>query len=415
LIYFQKFTINKAPDTNEKNSFSRDMDRFSKTRRFFLKRFTRYGATLALLASCKISFAKSKPALVGVRVSQTSDDHTRVVFDLSAGTEHRLFTLSNPQRIVIDLKNTRKSKALTVNKKNTSLMSGIRSAIRKTGELRVVLDLKSNVRPRSFILKPEGNSGHRLVVDLHATNLDPTPIASSQQKRQKRKKEIVIAIDAGHGGRDPGAIGKKGTREKDITLAVAKKMKALINREPGYRAVMTREGDRFVVLRNRVKKAREQKADLFLSIHADSFKSSRVQGASVYALSLSGASSEAARWIAKKENASDLIGGISLDDKDDLIASVLLDLSQTATIQDSLELGSDVLKKLGKVSKLNNKRVQQAGFAVLKAPDMPSILIETAFLSNPSEERKLRSSKHQHKLAKAVFAGIKVHMKNRVV
>jgi N-acetylmuramoyl-L-alanine amidase len=391
------------------------MDGFSKTRRFFLKRFTRYGATLALLASCKISLAKSKSALVGVRVSQTSDEHTRVVFDLSAGTEHRLFTLSNPQRIVIDLKNTRKSKALTVNKNNTSLMSGIRSATRKTGELRVVLDLKSNVRPRSFILKPEGNSGHRLVVDLHATNLDPTPIVSSQQQRQKRKKEIVIAIDAGHGGRDPGAVGKKGTREKDITLAVAKKMKALINREPGYRAVMTREGDRYVVLRNRVKKAREQKADLFLSIHADSFKSARVQGASVYALSLSGASSEAARWIAKKENASDLIGGISLDDKDDLIASVLLDLSQTATIQDSLELGSDVLKKLGKVSKLNNKRVQQAGFAVLKAPDMPSILIETAFLSNPGEERKLRSSKHQHKLANAVFAGIKVHMKNRVI
>jgi len=391
------------------------MDRLSKTRRFFLKRFSRYGATLALMASCKISLAKSKPALVGVRVSQTSDEHTRVVFDLSAGTEHRLFTLSNPQRIVIDLKNTRKSKALTVNKNNTNLMSGIRSATRKTGELRVVLDLNSNVRPRSFILKPEGNSGHRLVVDLHATNLDPTPIVSSQQQRQKQKKEIVIAIDAGHGGRDPGAIGKKGTREKDITLAVAKKMKTLINREPGYRAVMTREGDRFVVLRNRVKKAREQKADLFLSIHADSFKSARVQGASVYALSLRGASSEAARWIAKKENASDLIGGISLDDKDDLIASVLLDLSQTATIQDSLELGSDVLKKLGKVSKLNNKRVQQAGFAVLKAPDMPSILIETAFLSNPSEERKLRSSKHQHKLAKAVVAGIKAHMKNRVV
>jgi N-acetylmuramoyl-L-alanine amidase len=391
------------------------MDKFSKTRRFFLKRFTRYGATLALLASHKISFAKSKPALVSVRVAQTSVDHTRVVFDLSAGTEHRLFTLSNPKRIVIDLKNTRKSSALTVNKNNTSLMSGIRSAIRKTGELRIVLDLKGNVRPRSFLLKPEGNSGHRLVVDLHATDLDPTPIVTSQQQRQKQKKEIIIAIDAGHGGRDPGAIGKRGTREKDITLAVAKKMKALINREPGYRAVMTREGDRFVVLRNRVKKAREEKADLFLSIHADSFKSARVQGASVYALSLSGASSEAARWIAKKENSSDLIGGISLDDKDDLIASVLLDLSQTATIQDSLELGSDVLKKLSKVSKLNNKHVQQAGFAVLKAPDMPSILIETAFLSNPSEEKKLRSKKHQQKLANAVFAGIKTHMKNRVI
>ena len=191
-------------------------------------------------------------------------------------------------------------------------------------------------------------------------------------------------------------------------------MKTLINREPGYRAILTRDSDRFVMLRNRVKKAREHQADLFLSIHADSFKSARVRGASVYALSLSGASSEAARWIAEKENASDLIGGISLDDKDDLIASVLLDLSQTATIQDSLELGSDVLKKLGKVSKLNNKKVQQAGFAVLKAPDMPSILIETAFLSNPAEEKKLRSSKYQQKLANAVFAGIKTHMRNRM-
>ena len=391
------------------------MDRFSITRRFLLKRFTRYGAIFTLLASPKISFAKTQPALVAVRVSQTTVDHTRVVFDLSAGIEHRLFSLSNPQRIVIDLKDTRRSKALTVNRNDTNLMSNIRTAIRSTGELRIVLDLKSNVRPRSFILKPDGKSGYRLVVDLHATSLSPTPIATNQQQRQKQKKEIIIAIDAGHGGRDPGAIGRNGTREKDITLAVAKKMKALINREPGYKAVMTREDDRYVVLRDRVKKAREKQADLFLSIHADSFKSARVQGASVYALSMSGASSEAARWIAAKENASDLIGGISLDDKDDLIASVLLDLSQTATIQDSLELGSDVLKKLGRVSKLNNKKVQQAGFAVLKAPDMPSILIETAFLSNPSEEKKLRSSKHQQKLANAVFSGIKAHMKGRVI
>jgi N-acetylmuramoyl-L-alanine amidase len=397
------------------NSSLKKMNKISITRRFFLKRFARYSATLVLLASPGVSLAKSKSALVGVRISQTSEDHTRVVFDLSAATNHKIFSLSNPQRIVIDMKDTRRSNALTVNRDNTSLMHGIRTAKRDSGDLRVVLDLKNNVRPRSFLLKPDGKSGHRLVVDLHATSLSPTPIVSSQQQRQKQKKEIVIAIDPGHGGRDPGAIGKKGTREKDITLAVAKKMKSLIDREPGYKAVMTRDSDRYVILRNRVKKAREHQADLFLSIHADSFKSARVQGASVYALSLSGASSEAARWIAAKENASDLIGGISLDDKDDLIASVLLDLSQTATIQDSLELGSDVLKKLGKVSKLNNNKVQQAGFAVLKAPDMPSILIETAFLSNPTEEKKLRSSKHQQKLAEAVFAGIKTHMKNRAV
>lgn len=390
------------------------MKSFSTTRRIFLKRVARYSATFALLTGHKTTFAKSSAALTGIRVSQTSDIHTRVVFDLSTSIEHNLFSLKDPQRIVIDLEDTRESRALAVSRKITSLMSGIRSAKRDSGTLRVVLDLKNKVRPRSFVLKPDGKSGYRLVVDLHATNLDPTPIVTNQQQRSTQRKEFTIAIDPGHGGRDPGAIGKKGTREKDITLALAKKMKALINREPGFKAVLTRDADQYVVLRNRVKKARDKRADLFISLHADSFKSSKVEGASVYALSLSGASSEAARRIAEKENASDLIGGISLADKDDLIASVLLDLSQTATIQDSLEFGSDVLKNLGKISTLNNKQVQQAGFAVLKAPDMTSILIETAFLSNPREERKLRSSKHQHKLAKAVFAGIKTHLKNRM-
>lgn len=389
------------------------MDPFSTTRRFFLKRISRYGLSLALLAGTRPAFAKPKAALTGIRVSQSADDHTRVVFDLSGNFQHRLFTLADPHRIVIDLKDTRKSAAIEIDRLSTNLMSGLRSASKNNGRLRVVIDLKAKVRPRSFELTPDGKSGHRLVVDLHATNLSPTPIKTSQQQRTRTKKQFVIALDPGHGGRDPGAIGKRGTREKDIALAVAKKMKTLINRTSGYRAVLTRDGDRYVTLRNRVKKAREARADIFISLHADSFHKSNVKGASVYALSLSGASSEAARWIAKKENASDLIGGISLDDKDDLIASVLLDLSQTATIQDSLELGSDVLSHISKVSRLNNRRVQQAGFAVLKAPDMPSILIETAFLSNPSEEKKLRSPKHQHKLAKAVFSGIRNHLKNR--
>ncbi len=335
------------------------------------------------------------------------------MFDLSGDFSHRLFTLSDPHRIVIDLTDTRKSEAIEIDNVKTNLLSGLRSASKNNGRLRVVLDLQSKVRPRSFELKPDGKSGHRLVVDLHATNLSPTPIKTSQQERKKAKHQFVIALDPGHGGRDPGAIGKRGTREKDIALAVAKKMKTLINRTPGYRAVLTRDADRYITLRNRVKKARQAEADIFISLHADSFHKRYVKGASVYALSLRGASSEAARWIAKKENSSDLIGGISLDDKDDLIASVLLDLSQTATIQDSLELGSDVLSQLGKVSRLNNRKVQQAGFAVLKAPDMPSILVETAFLSNPSEEKKLRSSRYQQKLAKAVFSGIRNHLKNR--
>ena len=391
------------------------MQPFSSTRRFFLQRISRYGLSLALLAGAKPAFAKPKATLTGIRISQSADDHTRVVFDLSAGFEHRLFTLADPYRIVIDLKDTRKSDAIEVDTVSTNLVSGLRSASKNNGRLRVVLDLQAKVRPRSFELRPDGKSGHRLVVDLHATNLSPTPVKTNQRERKKAKKQFVIALDPGHGGRDPGAIGKRGTREKDIALAVARKMKTLINRTSGYRAVLTRDADRYITLRNRVKKARQAEADIFISLHADSFHKSHVKGASVYALSLRGASSEAARWIAKKENSSDLIGGISLDDKDDLIASVLLDLSQTATIQDSLELGSDVLSHLGKVSKLNNRKVQQAGFAVLKAPDMPSILIETAFLSNPSEEKKLRSSKHQQKLAKAVFSGIRKHLKNRQV
>ena len=378
-----------------------------------MKRISRYGLSLALMLGAKPAFAKPIATLTGIRISQSADDHTRVVFDLTGEFKHDLFTLDNPYRVVIDLKATRKSEAMAVSSKTTNLMSGLRSASKDNGRVRVVLDLEGKVRPRSFALKPDGNSGHRLVVDLHATNLSPTPIKTSQQQRSKQKKHFVIAIDPGHGGRDPGAIGKKGTREKDVALAVGKKMKALVNRTPGYKAFLTRDADRYVSLRNRVKKAREVEADIFVSLHADAFRKSHVKGASVYALSLRGASSEHARLAAKKENASDLIGGISLDDKDDMIRSVLLDLSQTATIQDSLELGSDVLSQISKVSRLNNKKVQQAGFAVLKAPDMPSILIETAFLSNPAEEQKLRSPKHQQKLAKAVFSGIKSHLKNR--
>ncbi len=358
-------------------------------------------------------FAASKTALTGVRVSHSTPKHTRIVFDLSNKVDHSLFALQNPNRIVIDLKKVRKSTALVSDEQNTPILQGIRSAVRNQNDLRVVLDLNSKVRPRSFTLQPDNKSGHRLVIDMHATELSPTPIKTSQQKRKQAKKQYVIAIDPGHGGKDPGAVGRKGTKEKDVTLAMAKKLKRIIDRTPGYKAVLTRDADRFVVLRNRVKKARQHQADLFVSLHADAFKSPRVEGASVYALSLNGASSEAARWIAEKENASDLIGGITLDDKDDLIASVLLDLSQTATIQDSLELGSDVLKHLGKVGKINKKSVQQAGFAVLKAPDMPSILIETAFISNPKEERRLKSPKHQYKLAKAIFSGIKNHMNNQ--
>ncbi len=391
------------------------MQKLTLARRLFLTRLVGIGTFLTYSATGNKALAARKTALTGVRISQSTTDHTRVVFDLSGSINHDLFTLDGPNRVVIDLKNVRKSVALVSDSHQTELLSGIRSAVRQSKDLRIVLDLKGKVRPRSFMLQPDSQSGHRLVIDMHSTKLSPTPIKTSRQKREIKKKEIVIAIDPGHGGRDPGAVGRKGTREKDVTLSVAKKMKTIINRTSGFKAVLTREGDQRVALRKRVEKARKHQADLFVSLHADAYKSPRVEGASVYALSLNGASSEAARWIAEKENSSDLIGGISLDDKDDLIASVLLDLSQTATIQDSLELGSDVLKYLGKVGKLNKNQVQQAGFVVLKAPDMPSILIETAFISNPKEERRLKSSKHQHKLANAIFAGIKSHMKDQLV
>ncbi len=390
------------------------MNTITQTRRFFLRRLAGLTATLALMIPAKNALARARTALTGVRVSESNGEHTRVVFDLSGNVNHSLFTLSSPNRVVVDLKGVRKSTALVSDNNKTRLLKGIRSAVRKNNDLRIVLDLDGKVRPRSFILKPDAHQGYRLVVDMFATRLSPTPIKTSQRQRQKKKKTFIIAIDPGHGGKDPGAIGHKGTKEKDITLALAKKLKTQINRSSGFRAVLTRDTDRFVKLRHRVEKARKDKADLFVSLHADAFRSPKVEGASVYALSLHGASSEAARWIAHKENASDLLGGISLDDKDDLIASVLLDLSQTATIQDSLELGSDVLKNLGKVGKINKHSVQQAGFAVLKAPDMPSILVETAFISNPREERRLKSPKHQHQIAKAILAGIKAHVKNQM-
>ncbi len=392
------------------------MNTITQARRLFLKKLAGISALMTLPVITQNSYAAAqKSALTGVRVAQSNPDHTRVVFDLSDNIEHDLFTLSNPNRVVIDLKDVRKSAALITDENETDLLRSIRSAVRQSDDLRIVLDLKGKVRPRSFMLQPDSKNGYRLVVDMHATELSPTPIITSREKRKAKKKQVVIAIDPGHGGRDPGAVGRNGTKEKDVTLAMGKKLAKIINNTPGYKAVLTRSSDQYIVLRNRVKTARSHQADLFVSLHADAYKSPRVEGASVYALSLNGASSEAARWIAEKENASDLIGGISLDDKDDLIASVLLDLSQTATIQDSLELGSEILNHLGKVGKLNKEHVQQAGFAVLKAPDMPSILIETAFISNPKEERRLKSSRHQKKIAKAIFSGIQNHVKDRLI
>ena len=342
-------------------------------------------------------------------------DRTRVVFDVDGPLEHTLFILNNPSRVVVDLRDT--SLAVKVDRptKADKLLSSIRHASRNNRDLRVVFDLRKPVRPRSFLLKPNKQYGYRLVVDLYdkgdAKESLKKSIKRAAPRNPSKLRDLIIAVDAGHGGEDPGTIGRKGTREKSVVLAIAKELQKQLKNEPGMRPVLVRRGDYYIGLRKRMKIAREQRADLFVSIHADSFKDPRVRGSSVYVLSRNGASSEAARWLAEQENAADLVGGVSLDDKDDLLASVLLDLSQTATLSASTDVGTNVLKQLGTLGKTHKHRVQRAGFMVLKSPDIPSILVETAFLSNPTEEKRLRNRKHQRKLAKAMTAGVRTFFK----
>ncbi len=342
-------------------------------------------------------------------------DRTRIVFDVNGPLEHTLFVLNNPARVVVDLRDTKLGVKIDRPTDADTLLEGVRHASRNHRDLRVVFDLRKPVRPRSFLLKPNKKYGYRLVVDLYdkgdaAKTLKET-IKRSAPRSPSKLRDLIIAIDAGHGGEDPGTIGRKGTREKDVVLAIAKELRRQIKNSPGMRPVMVRRGDYYVGLRRRMKIAREHRADLFVSIHADSFKDPRVRGSSVYVLSRNGASSEAARWLAEQENAADLVGGVSLDDKDDLLASVLLDLSQTATLSASTDVGTNVLKQLGATGKTHKRRVQRAGFMVLKSPDIPSILVETAFLSNPSEEKRLRNRTQQRKIAKAMVAGVKGYFK----
>ncbi len=367
----------------------------------------------AILLALLSTVVLAEPVQVGgVRLWQSAEK-LRLVFDISSPLEHKLFRLSNPDRVVVDLTNARPDALRPVVKSSNGWLKRIRTAPRNGSDLRMVLDLSRSVSPNSFILKPNRKYGHRLVVDLVAKDVTPRVVPNSVKSKPapRRGRDVVIAIDAGHGGEDPGAIGKGKTREKDVVLAIARKLQALVNKEPGMQAVMIREGDYYVGLRDRIKKAREHKADLFVSIHADSFKRSSARGSSVFTLSSHGATSEAARWLAEKENAADLIGGVSLDDKDDVLASVLLDLSQTATIEASTTVASKVLKQLGEVNKLHKPHVEQAGFAVLKSPDIPSILVETAFISNPKEERKLKSAAHQKKLASAILSGVRSYFR----
>ena len=343
----------------------------------------------------------------GVRM-WPAPDNTRLVFDLSDPVDHSLFSLKTPDRIVIDLKDAKFPGQLPDFDFTNSYIKHVRYAARKGNALRFVLDLNAQVRPKSFVLKPHGEYGHRLVIDLFdAEQAAPPKSLPNQESRPGRAREVIIAIDAGHGGEDPGAIGRKGTREKDVVLAIARKLERLLQQEPGMRPVMIRDGDYYVGLRDRVEKARQYQADLLISIHADAFNDHRARGSSVYVLSDRGASSEAARFLAQSENSADLIGGVSLDDKDDLLKLVLVDMVKNSTIEDSHDVAARVLRDLRHVNTLHKNRVEQAAFRVLKSPDVPSILIETAFISNPEGERKLRSSRHQHALANAILGGVR--------
>ncbi|WP_148254806.1 N-acetylmuramoyl-L-alanine amidase [Aidingimonas lacisalsi] len=378
-------------------------------------------------------------------------DHARLVFDLSEAADANVFMLDDPERLVIDLDDSRLKADIDGLDLEGSAISGIRTGVREGDDLRVVLDLERPIEPRNFSLAPNDQYGHRLVVDLEYPGesavqdpIDPIEamireqeIAADRAQAQHRmegrdgeeaavdalqqaqphpKRDIIIAIDAGHGGEDPGAIGPSGTREKDVVLDIATRLQRRVNDAEGFKAVMIRDDDYYVGLRERTRIARQQKADFFVSLHADAFRSSQPHGSSVFALSQRGATSETAKWLAESENQADLIGGVdgnlSLDDKDEVLRGVLLDLTMTATLNDSLSIGDRVLGQLGQVNHLHKSQVEQAGFMVLKSPDIPSLLVETGFISNPDEERRLLDPAHQAEMADAIFSGMLTHFEN---
>ena len=388
-----------------------------------------------LLSLSAVSLSAEKLGVKNIRVAKNGQA-TRVVFDTSNPPKYKIFTLNNPNRVVIDLANARLAMDVNQSVFNGSLVNKLRYAHREGNKLRIVLDLNQTSIPKSFVLPPNNGSHHRLVIDLKSNQSKPATIAKESTKPAVKKakvapvkakstnkkknvvtkskrprihaRELVVAIDPGHGGKDPGATGYAGTKEKIVVLQISKRLAKLVDAEPGMRAVLTRNTDKFLTLRGRMKQARDAGADLFVSIHADAVGDRRVRGSSVYVLSKNGASSEAAKILAQKENSVDTIGGVTLDGKDKVLQKVIVDLSQSATIDESVELASYVRNELKRIGK-TRERIESAGFAVLKSPDTPSILVETAFISNPSEEKKLRSVTHQQKLAASVFRGIKIY------
>jgi N-acetylmuramoyl-L-alanine amidase len=425
----------------------------------------RFGLLAALLAACLVPSLSALAEEVRVTAARVwpAAEYTRITLESALPIKHSLLTIKNPDRLVIDLEGVAASPELdglgAKIARDDPNIQAVRVGRFKPGVLRVVLDLKGEAQPQVFNLKPIGDYGHRLVVDVYPLTapdplmalvaksereqeaalksaapdsaLAPAPtvprlvlkpheeavrdepdrrekaITPARKARRTPVRSLVVAIDAGHGGEDPGAKGRSGTYEKEVTLAIARRLKAKLDSEPGLRGLLIRDGDYFIPLQMRVEKARKVQADLFVSIHADAFIETRARGSSVFALSDRGATSVAARWLAKRENDADLIGGVNIDVPDYYLKKTLLDLQQTATINDSLRLGRSVLSELGEINTLHKAAVEQAGFAVLKAPDIPSILVETAFITNPEEEARLKSAAYQEKIADAVVTGIK--------
>jgi len=408
------------------------------------------GACLSITALLLSSSASSVCAEEKIRISSAriwpSEEYTRLTLESASAIRYTLTTVKDPDRVVVDLEDVSLTPELKklIDKIDPAdpHIHAVRFGRFKPDILRLVLDLKTEVEPQAFVIQPVGTYGHRLVLDIYPA-IPPDPLMAflnnkdkagymlgdepnigsnvssrteietariSEAARKNRSEMIRLAtvvIDPGHGGEDPGATSRRGTREKNITLAIARKLKEKIDREPNMRAALTRDGDYYISLSQRLVKARKLNADLFVSVHADAFNKPHARGSSVFALSERGATSAAAGWLARKENEADLVGGVNLNIQDPILKQTLLDLSQTATINDSLKLGKAVLSKIGNINHLHKAEVEQAGFAVLKSPDIPSILVETAFISNPDEERKLRDHGYQDKLASAILAGIK--------
>lgn len=368
-------------------------------------------AMLALLLLSELALA-GVAQVKGFRM-WASPDSTRLVLDLSKKVSYILTKTDKPERVIIDIDQVQLATKKTQVSYKKGAIKTLRTAKKKNNKLRLVLDLRENIKPKSFLLKPNSKYGYRLVIDLEkiVARSKTAPPKIIKSVNSSKKRDLIVAIDAGHGGDDPGATGPKGTKEKKVVLAIARKLRDIVNKTPGMKAKLIRNGDYYISLRGRTKKARQLNADVFISIHADAFKNPKAKGASVFILSSRGASSEAAKWLAKKENDADLAGGVSLDDKDDMLAKMLLDLSQTATIEASTSVASRVLRGIKKVAKTHKPSVERAGFVVLKSPDIPSILVETGFISNPREEKLLRTSSYQKKLAQAIFNGVNSYFK----